>query len=279
MKRGIFRRLCGLLLAAAAVYGLTFGALALRGLRYVAPDAESWLLLPYIVPAARYEQETSVRYRQGVQAEASLVIRCYDAQGRLCRSIVWDKGGWVPRLTDFTYDGAVRTEWTKGAAAHGWLRVTTDQAGRDTRVELDDGRTAVLSYQADQTEPYRTEWFDPQGSLIEWSLWEREGDTAVYTSGGADRAASTRIVYRYDSRGNLLSAQGGIVGEPPIDKQWSWTYHDAERTAVRHGGGQTVRFCYDAQGRTITESVYAEDGAETYRAESVYREITRQRTE
>ena len=37
--------------------------------------------------------------------------------------------------------------------------------------------------------------------------------------------------------------------------------------------------CYDAQGRTITESVYAEDGAETYRAEIVYHEITRQRTE
>ena len=29
----------------------------------------------------------------------------------------------------------------------------------------------------------------------------------------------------------------------------------------------------------LGESVYAEDGAETYRAESVYREITRQRTE
>ena len=66
MKQGIFRRLCGLLLAAVAVYGLTFGALALRGLRYVAPDTESWRMLPYIVPAARYEEETSGRYRQGM---------------------------------------------------------------------------------------------------------------------------------------------------------------------------------------------------------------------
>lgn len=56
MVRSIGKRLGQLALITAVLYGITWGVLFLRGMYYVRPNADNWRLLPYIVPAASYEQ-------------------------------------------------------------------------------------------------------------------------------------------------------------------------------------------------------------------------------
>lgn len=81
MVRSIGKRLEKLALIAFVLYGATFGALFLRGLYYVHPNADNWRLLPYIVPAARYEQRIHSAAWPGGAQRFSVSISCMDAQG------------------------------------------------------------------------------------------------------------------------------------------------------------------------------------------------------
>ena len=58
MVRNLAKRLGQLALLTVALFGAVLVPLFLRGMYYVQPNADNWRLLPYIVPAASYEQQT-----------------------------------------------------------------------------------------------------------------------------------------------------------------------------------------------------------------------------
>ena len=101
MVRNVAKRLGQLALLTFVLCGATFGALFLRGMYYVRPTADNWRLLPYIVPAASYEQCIySAEWFDGQRERASISISCKDAQGREIRGITLHEGDLLPLYSD-----------------------------------------------------------------------------------------------------------------------------------------------------------------------------------
>ena len=93
MKKDICRRIARLALIVFALCGAVFGALFLRGVYYVQPNADNWRLLPYIVPAAHYEQWIfTITTPEGALQTMDVSITCRDAQGREIRGITLHEG-------------------------------------------------------------------------------------------------------------------------------------------------------------------------------------------
>ena len=83
MKKDICGRIARLALIAFVLCGAALGALFLRGVYHVQPNADNWRLLPYIVPAARYEQRVYIiTTPDGTSLQTiDVSIDCKDAQG------------------------------------------------------------------------------------------------------------------------------------------------------------------------------------------------------
>ena len=114
MKKDVCGRIARLALIAFALYGITFGALFLRGMYYVQPNADNWRLLPYIVPAARYEQRIHSAAWPGGAQRFSVSISCMDAQGREIRGVTLHEGDLLPLYSDTVYEGNRQTDYFKG---------------------------------------------------------------------------------------------------------------------------------------------------------------------
>lgn len=169
----------------------------------------------------------------------------YDAAGRL-------SGRRTPAgaVTTYAYDAAGnRTELHASGRA---LTVTRDAAGRETRVGWGDalsltqtwdpaGRPLSRSYTGAAV-PARTYTWRPDGHLL------TAGDTR-YTLDPAGRVTGVRAArwsesYAYDPAGNQTHAAW------PTDHAYPETTGARTYTGTRVGTAGTVRYAYDAAGRT-----------------------------
>lgn len=150
MKKDVCGRIAQLALIAFVLYGATSGALFLRGLYYVQPNADNWRMLPYIVPAASYEQCIhSIQWQDSMQ-RLTVSISCKDAQGREIRGIVLHKDSLLPYYTDISYAGNTQTVRNREWRFYSVDRVTTDELGRDIRYDYANGSYAVMEYEGEQ---------------------------------------------------------------------------------------------------------------------------------
>ena len=115
MVRNLAKRLGQLALLTVALFGAVLVPLFLRGMYYVQPNADNWRLLPYIVPAASYEQHIySVKWIDGQQERLFVSISCKDAQGREIRGVTLHEGDLLPIYSDTVYEGNTQTDYFKG---------------------------------------------------------------------------------------------------------------------------------------------------------------------
>lgn len=277
MWKTILGRLARLALLTVVLCGVTFGALFLRGLYYVHPNADNWRLLPYIVPAASYEQRVYIiTTPDGASLQTiDVSIDCKDARGRTIRWI--SDGVLLPYYTDSSYEGNTQTIRDKGWQPHSVNRVTTDEQGRNIRYDYADGSYAVMEYEGDNEEYSLSLHYDAQGTLTSRYIQTWDGNTQyVREEDGADNL-EYEILYTLDERGNILSAQstGWRAGVPESDtEQYKWEYDDAEGMSIRisEDGRMEYRW-YDEQGRNIKYESVDEDG--TLTVWQNYTDITR----
>lgn len=148
MVRSIGKRLGQLAVIAFVLYGMMFGALFLRGVYYVRPTADNWRLLPYIVPAASYEQCIySAEWFDGQRERASISISCKDAQGREIRGITLHEGDLLPLYSNTVYEGNRQTDYFKGWDNYGVQRIVTDAQGRTVQIERTSGDVVLMQYE------------------------------------------------------------------------------------------------------------------------------------
>lgn len=276
MGKTILGRLARLALLTFVLCGATFDALFLRGMYYVNPNAENWRLLPYIVPAASYEQRVYIiTTPDGTSLQTiDVSIDCKDAQGRTIRWI--SDGVPMPYYTDNSYEGNTQTICDKGWQPHSVNLVTTDEQGRDIRWEYGGGYT-LYAYEGDRKKSSLMQNYDAQGTLLNQTVSTFRGNTRY------DRAT--------DGTGNLLSegavttdARDNIVerwdrslqdGKPVTSElHQSWVYDDAQRLEIcTQEDGRVEYRWYDEQGRNIKYESVDEDG--TLTAWQNYTDITR----
>ena len=279
MKKDVCGRIARLALVAFALYGITFGALFLRGLYYVRPNADNWRLLPYIVPAARYEQCIySAEWFDGQQERASVSISCKDAQGREIRGVTLHERDLLPYYTDIWYDGNTQTVRHKEWRFYSVDRVTTDALGRDIRYDYDDGSYTVMEYEGDSEEYSLSLGYDAQGILTDRYIRTWDGNTKYIRNEDGAGNPQYEILYTLDERGNAVSAQSTSWGEgaPETDtEQYIWKYDDAEgaETCISEDG-QIDRWWHDEQGREIKYEAVRDGDTNTFY--HTYMDITRQ---
>lgn len=278
MVRSIGKRLGQLALITAVLYGITWGALFLRGMYYVRPNADNWRLLPYIVPAASYEQCIySAEWFDGQQERASVSISCKDAQGHEIRGMALHKDSLLPYYTDISYDGNTQTVRHKEWRFYSVDRVTTDALGRDSRYDYDDGSYTVMEYEGDSEEYSLSLGYDAQGTLTDRYIRTWDGNTKyIRNEDGADNP-QYEILYTLDERGNAVSAQSTTwrEGAPETDtEQYTWKYDDMEgaETCISEDG-QIDRWWYDEQGRGIKYEAVRDSRTSTFY--HTYTDITR----
>ena len=278
MVRSIGKRLGQLALIAFVLYGVTFGVLLLRGMQYVHLNADNWRLLPYIVPAASYEQCIySAEWFDGQQERASVSISCKDAQGREIRGIVLHERELLPYYTDIWYDGNTQTVRNKEWRFYSVDRVTTDALGRDIRYDYDDGSYTVMEYEGDSEEYSLSLGYDAQGTLTDRYIRTWDGNTKYIRNEDGAGNPQYEILYTLDERGNAVSAQSTSWGEgvPETDtEQYIWEYDDAEgaETCISEDG-QIDRWWYDEQGRGIKYEAVRDSRTSTFY--HTYTDITR----
>lgn len=279
MKKDVCGRIARLALVAFVLYGITFGALFLRGMYYVRPNADNWWLLPYIVPAARYEQCIySAEWFDGQQERASVSISCMDAQGREIRGIVLHKDSLLPYYTDISYDGNTQTVRHKEWRFYSVDRVTTDALGRDIRYDYDDGSYTVMEYEGDSEEYSLSLGYDAQGTLTDRYIRTWDGNTKYIRNEDGAGNPQYEILYTLDERGNAVSAQSttwrGRVPETNTE-QYTWEYDDMEgaETCISEDG-QIDRWWHDEQGREIKYEAVRDGDTNTFY--HTYMDITRQ---
>lgn len=278
MVRSIGKRLGQLTLIAFVLYGVTFGALLLRGMQYVHPNADNWRLLPYIVPAASYEQCIHSVQWQGSMQRLSVSISCKDAQGREIRGIALHKDSLLPYYTDISYDGNTQTVRNKEWRFYSVDRVTTDALGRDIRYDYDDGSYTVMEYEGDSEEYSLSLGYDAQGTLTDRYIRTWDGNTKYVTYEDGAGNPQYEIRYTLDERGNAVSTQSTRwrEGAPETDtEQYIWEYDDTEgaETCISEDG-KTDRIWYDEQGRPIRQEITFSDGSRHLNT-IVYTDITR----
>ena len=267
MVRSIGKRLGQLAVIAFVLYGMMFGALFLRGVYYVQPNADNWRLLPYIVPAAHYEQRIfTITTPEGPLQTMDVSITCRDAQGREICGITLHEGDLLPYYSDVSYEGNTKTVRHKDGRSYAVDRVTTDEQGRDIRYDYADGSCAVMESEGDSKECSLSLHYDAQGTLTSRHIRTQDGNTAyVRDEDGA-------------GRGNTLRAQSTTwsAGAPETDtEQYTWEYDDAAGTETRISeDGRTERIWYDEQGRVIKQETVTDSG--TYTIYQTYTDITRQ---
>ena len=279
MVRGIGKRLGQLALITFVLYGVTFGALLLRGMYYVRPNADNWRLLPYIVPAASYEQCVySAEWFDGQQERAHVSISCKDAQGREIRGMALHKDSLLPYYTDISYVGNTQTVRNKEWRFYSVDRVTTDALGRDIRYDYDDGSYTVMEYEGDSEEYSLSLGYDAQGTLTDRYIRTWDGNTKYVTYEDGAGNPQYEIRYTLDERGNAVSTQSTRwrEGAPETDtEQYIWEYDDTEgaETCISEDG-KTDRIWYDEQGRPIRQEITFSDGSRHLNT-IVYTDITR----
>lgn len=279
MKKDVCGRIARLALVAFALYGITFGALFLRGLYYVRPNADNWRLLLYIVPAARYEQCIySAEWFDGQQERASVSISCMDAQGREIRGVTLHEGELLPYYTDIWYDGNTQTVRNKEWRFYSVDRVTTDEQGRDIRRDYDDGSYTVMEYESDSEECSLSLGYDAQGTLTDRHIRTWDGNTKYVRDEDGTGNLQYEILYTLDERGNAVSAQSTSwrEGAPEtVTEQYIWEYDDADRLEIcTLENGQVNRWWHDEQGREIKYEAVRDGDTNTFY--HTYMDITRQ---
>lgn len=279
MKKDICGRIARLALIAFVLCGAAFGALFLRGVYYVQPNADNWRLLPYIVPAAHYEQRIfTITTPEGASQTMDVSITCRDAQGREIRGITLHEGDLLPYYSDVSYEGNTKTVRHKDGRYYAVDRVTTDEQGRDIRYDYADGSCAVMEYEGDSEECSLSLHYDAQGTLTSRHIRTQDGNTAYVRDEDGAGNPQYEILYTLDGRGNPLRAQSTTwsAGAPETDtEQYTWEYDDAAGTETCISeDGRTERLWYDEQGRVIKQETVTDSG--TYTFYQTYTDITRQ---
>ena len=208
MKKDICGRIARLALIVFALCGAVFGALFLRGVYYVQPNADNWRLLPYIVPAAHYEQRIfTITTPEGASQTMDVSITCRDAQGREIRGITLHEGDLLPYYSDVSYEGNTKTVRHKDGRSYAVDRVTTDEQGRDIRYDYADGSCTVMEYEGDSEECSLSLHYDAQGTLTSRHIRTQDGNTAYVRDEDGAGNPQYEIQYTLDGRGNTLRAQ------------------------------------------------------------------------
>lgn len=277
MIRSIGKRLGQLALIAFVLYGVTFGALLLRGMQYVHPNADNWRLLPYIVPAASYEQCIHSVQWQGSMQRLTVSISCKDAQGREIRGIVLHERELLPYYTDISYDGNTQTVRNREWQFYSVDRVTTDEQGRDVRYDYDDGSYTVMEYEGDSEEYSLSLGYDAQGILTDRYIRTWDSNTKYIRNEDGAGNPQYEILYTLDERGNAVSAQSTTWRErvPETNtEQYTWEYDDMEgaETCISEDG-QIDRWWHDEQGREIKYEAVRDSRTSTFY--HTYTDITR----
>ena len=278
MKKDICGRIARLALIAFALYGITFGALFLRGVYYVRPTADNWRLLPYIVPAASYEQCIySAEWFDGQRERASISISCKDAQGREIRGITLHEGDLLPLYSDTVYEGNRQTDYFKGWDNYGVQRIVTDAQGRTVQIERTSGNVVLMQYEGEREEPSLIQTYDAQGALLEQTVSTFSGNTRYSKTVDVDGNVLSERMYVRDARGNWTSARSTdwIDGEARVwEATQAWEYDDANRLEIcTRDNGQVNRWWHDEQGREIKYEAVTDSGINTFY--HIYTDITR----
>ena len=265
MKKDICRRIARLALIVFALCGAVFGALFLRGVYYVQPNADNWRLLPYIVPAAHYEQWIfTITTPEGALQTMDVSITCKDAQGREIRGITLHEGDLLPYYSDVLYEGNTRTVRHKDGRYYAVDRVTTDEQGRDIRYDYADGSYAVMEYEGDSEEYSLSLHYDAQGTLTSRHVRTQDGNTAYVRDEDGAGNPQYEIQYTLDGRGNTLRAQSTTWSAGALEtdtEQYTWEYDDAAGTETCISeDGRTERLWYDEQGRVIKQETVTDSG-------------------
>ena len=207
MKKDVCGRIARLALIAFALYGITFGALFLRGMYYVQPNADNWRLLPYIVPAARYEQRIHSAAWPGGAQRFSVSVSCMDAQGREIRGVTLHEGDLLPLYSDTVYAGNVQTDYFKGWNNYGVQHIVTDAQGRTVQIERPSGNVVLMQYDGESEEPSLIQTYDPQGVLLEQTVSTFSGNTRHSKTADGSGNVLSESEYMRDARGNWTSAR------------------------------------------------------------------------
>lgn len=253
MNKDLLKRVGMLTAATAACTAGAFGALALNGLRYMRPTADNWWLLPYAEPADRVEQ-TVIRYGE---SGADRTIAGYDTQDR----VLWSCSmtGMPPSI------GRVRNVYTGNTGAnysvgHGRTPASQwefDEQGRRTKLEIRD-ETTTYFYRGDETEPYLSETYNAQGTLLDRSVAETDAETGntILTDQTYTDAGTNTLRYTIDTHGNVSKTEQINTDGTMSTRVMRWTYNEAENAAVCvKEDGTTEQYWYDEQGRVI-RSIY-----------------------
>ena len=278
MKKDVCGRIARLALVAFVLYGITFGALFLRGLYYVRPDADNWRLLPYIVPAARYEQCIySAEWFDGQQERYSVSISCMDAQGREIRGVTLHERDLLPLYSDTVYAGNAQTDYFKGWDNYGVQRIITDAQGRTVRIEQTWGNVELMQYEGNNQEPSLVQSYDPQGVLFEQTAYTYSDNHVhgISTDGAGNPFWESNEVR--DARGNVTFDRSTYWGEErrTLETSWIWEYDDADRLEIcTLENGQVNRWWHDEQGREIKYEAVRDGDTNTFY--HTYMDITRQ---
>lgn len=279
MKKDVCGRIARLALIAFALYGITFGALFLRGMYYVQPNADNWRLLPYIVPAARYEQCIySAEWFDGQQERASVSISCMDAQGREIRGVTLHERDLLPLYSDTVYAGNAQTDYFKDWDNYGVQRIVTDAQGRTVQIERTSGNVVLMQYDGESEEPSLIQTYDPQGALLEQTVSTFSGNTRYTKTADGSGNVLSESEYMRDARGNWTSARSTnwIDGEERVwEATQAWEYDDANRLEIcTRDNGQVEYRWHDGQGREIKYEAVRDGDTNTFY--HTYMDITRQ---
>ena len=278
MVRNLAKRLGQLALLTVVLFGAVLALLFLRGMYYVQPTADNWRLLPYIVPAASYEQHIySAKWFDGQQERAFVSISCKDKQGREIRDVTLHEGYLLPIYSDTVYEGNTQTDYFKGWGNYGVQRIVTDAQGRNIRYDYADGSYAVMEYEGDNEEYSLSHHYDAQGTLTSRRIQTWDGNTKYVRDEDGAGNPEYEILYTLDERGNILSAQstGWRAGVPETDtEQYKWEYDDANRLEIcTREDGQIDRRWRDEQGREIRYEAETDGDINTFY--HTYTDITR----
>lgn len=278
MKKDICGRIARLALVVFVLYGITFGALFLQGMYYVQPNADNWRLLPYIVPAARYEQRIHSAAWPGGAQRFSVSVSCMDAQGREIRGVTLHEGDLLPLYSDTVYAGNVQTDYFKGWNNYGVQHIVTDAQGRTVQIERPSGNVVLMQYDGESEEPSLIQTYDPQGVLLEQTVSTFSGNTRHSKTADGSGNVLSESEYMRDARGNWTSARSTnwIDGEERVwEATQAWEYDDANRLEIcTQDNGQVEYRWHDGQGREIKYEVVTDSG--TYTFYQTYTDITRQ---
>ena len=281
MATSIGKRLGQLALLTVALFGAVLVPLFLRGMYYVQPNADNWRLLPYVVPAARYElmvQNFSILHYDF--ADSKVQLTCYDGQDRPIRRITHEDAYGLTYM-DYHYEGNVTViQSVDVGMQHSTLRITTDELGREIRTDYADGSYCIMEYEGDRTECSASFDYDAQGMLTSKMIRIFDGDTVYRREEDGTGKLLAEDTDTIDVHGNITASYGWYLQEDGTRKDFAqqqrWTYDDTERReTVRRAYGMTERFWYDAQERLIRQETDIEDGILYSGITIEYTDITR----